>query len=285
MDGDLVDDGVRTGEIDVLKDAGGAGCGAAVALVGVDAPLVEHQNLTGLQVANHVGTGSSEGAALGRDNIGAVRRLTVAQGTEAVGVTGRQQLGGGHEHQGEGTLQPVHGLTERVLDGGGFQAFLGDDVGDDLRVAGGVEDGAVQLQLTAQLEGVAQVAVVCQRQLALLVVDLDGLAVVPVVGAGGAVADVPHRHGAVGEVVHDVLGEHVADESQILVGVEESVVTDHDAAALLTTVLEGVEAVIGGAGHRGGLRGVDAKDAALFVKFFHKYLLLNRPFQTLTHRF
>lgn len=109
-------------------------------------------------------------------------------------------------------------------------------------------------------------------------VDLDGLAVVPVVGAGGAVAHVSHRHGAVGEVAHDVLGEHVADESQILVGVEESVVTDHDAAALLSSVLEGVEAVVGGAGHRGGLRGVDAKDAALFVKFFHKYLLLNRPF-------
>ena len=228
---------------------------------------------------------SGEGAALRCYHISAIRRLAVAQGTEPVGVTSRQQLGGGHEHQGEGALQPVHGLTQRILNGGGFQTFLGDDVGDDLRVAGGVEDGAVQLQLAAQLEGVAQVAVVGQRQLALLVVDLDGLAVVSVVGAGSAVAHMTHRHGAIGEVVHDVLGEHIADEPQILVGVKESVVTDHDAAALLPSVLEGVETVVGGAGHRSGLWGIDAKDAALFVKFFHKYLLLNRPFQTLTHRF
>ena len=34
--------------IDVFKDAGGMGSGAAVALVGVDAPFIEHQNLTGL---------------------------------------------------------------------------------------------------------------------------------------------------------------------------------------------------------------------------------------------
>ena len=48
VDGDLVDDGVGTGEIDVFKDAGGMGSGAAVALVGVDAPFIKHQNLTGL---------------------------------------------------------------------------------------------------------------------------------------------------------------------------------------------------------------------------------------------
>ena len=48
VDGDLVDDRVGTGEIDVFKDAGGMGSGAAVALVGVDAPFIEHQNLTGL---------------------------------------------------------------------------------------------------------------------------------------------------------------------------------------------------------------------------------------------
>ena len=131
-----------------------------MALVGVDAPLVEDQNLTGLQITNHMGTGSGQGAALGCHHIGAIRRLPIAQGTEAVRVPCRQQLGGGHEHQGEGAFQPIHGLTQGVLDGGGLQALLGDDVGDDLRVAGGVEDGAVQLQLAAQLEGVAQVAVV-----------------------------------------------------------------------------------------------------------------------------
>ena len=68
-----------------------------------------------------------------------------------------------------------------------------------------------------------------------------------------------------------------------------SIILFHNAAkntpAALPSVLEGVETVVGGDGHRSGLWGIDAKDAALFVKFFHKYLLLNRPFQTLTHRF
>lgn len=63
------------------------------------------------------------------------------------------------------------------LNGGSSEPLLGGDIGDDLRIAGGVEDGAVQFQFTAKLEGVAQVAVVGQCHFALLVVHFDGLAV------------------------------------------------------------------------------------------------------------
>ena len=48
---------------------------------------------------------------------------------------------------------------------------------------GGVEDCAVQLQLTAELEGVAQVAIVGQGHFALPVVHFNGLTVGP--GAAG----------------------------------------------------------------------------------------------------
>ena len=55
-------------------------------------------------------------------------------------IPGADQLLGRHEHQGVGPLQLVHGGAESLLNGGGGQPLLGDDIGDDLSVAGAVED-------------------------------------------------------------------------------------------------------------------------------------------------
>ena len=166
-----------------------------------------------------------------------------------MGGPGADQFLGGHEHQGVSPLQPVHGGAEGVLNGGGPQPLLGDDVGDNFGVTGGVEDGPGQLQLVPEGGGIAQVAVVGQGHAALLVVNLDGLAVASVGGSGGAVAGVPHRHGPLGKPVQDLSGEDLPHQPQVLVGGEYPVVVDHDAAALLSPVLESIQAVIGQPAH------------------------------------
>ena len=182
-----------------------------------------------------------------------------------MGVPGANQLLGGHEHQRVGPLQLGHGGAKGVLDGGGGQPLLGDDIGDDLGVAGAVEDGPGQLQFIPELGGVAQVAVVGQCHAALLVVDLNGLAVAPVGGPGGAVTGVAHRHSPLGEPVQHLAGEHLPYQPQVLVGGEDPVVIDYNAAALLSPVLEGIQAVVGQPAHISGPGADDAKDAALLM--------------------
>lgn len=82
---------------------------------------------------------------------------------------------------------------------------------------GGVKDCAVQLQLTAELEGVAQVAVVGQGHFALLVVPFNGLAVGPVGAASGAVAHMAHGHGPQRKLLQVFSGKDLVYETQILV--------------------------------------------------------------------
>ena len=265
MNGYAVYDRVWTGEIDVLKNAGRGPASAAVLPAGGQTAILENQDFSRLQVPDKRRSHGGQGAALRGGHIGSVRHLTIAQGAEAVGVPGADQLLRGHEHQGIGSLQAVHGPAESLLDGRRGQALLGDNIGNRLRVAGGVEDGAGQLQLIPEGGGVAEIAVMGNGHVAFLVIDLDGLAVLPVGGPGGAVTGVPHRHGPPGKPVQGVLAEHIPHQTQVLIGGENAVVIDHNAAALLAPVLEGVKPVVGQPPHVGGLWSENAEYAALFM--------------------
>lgn len=77
-----------------------------------------------------------------------------------------------------------------------IQSLLHDDVGDDLAVGRGLEDGAAAFKLLSQLAGVRQIAVVRERHAALEVVHQNGLDVALVVAAGRAVAHMADGDGA-----------------------------------------------------------------------------------------
>ena len=237
VNGGPVDDGVRPGEVQVLEHADGLGPGAAVAGQGAHPLLLKDQDLPGHHVPDELGSHCVQRAAFRGHHIGPVLGDPVAQRPQAEGVPGGQELGGGHDHQGVGPLEGVHGPVHGPLDGGGGEPLPGDDVGDDLRVAGGVEDGAGHFQLGAQLVGVGQVAVVGQGHAALVVVDHDGLGVEPPVPSGGGVAHMAHGHGAGTQVVQDLRGKDLAHQPHVLVVPEQTVVADHNAAALLAPVL------------------------------------------------
>ena len=104
-----------------------------------------------------------------------------------------------------------------------------------------------------------------QGHAALLVVDLNGLAVAPDRGSSGAVAGVAYRHGPPGQPGQRLAAEHLPHQPQILVGGKYPVVVDHDAAALLPPVLEGVEAVVGQPAHVPRLWADHAKDATFLM--------------------
>ncbi len=108
-----------------------------------------------------------------------------------------------------------------------------------------MEDRPLQLELIAKLIGIAEIAVVREGELALLMVDLDRLTVCAVVASRRAVADVTDRHGRLGKACKPFWCEDLTDQSEVLVRTKDAVIVDHDAAALLPSVLEGVEPVIG----------------------------------------
>ena len=249
VDGHPANDRVGPGKVDVLKDAGGGLRFSAVLPAGYDAILGKHQNLSWLQVTDKFRPYSGQSAALGGGHITPVLHFSIAQRAKAVGVPGADQLLRGHEHQRVGPLQSVHGRTERSLNRGGAQPLPGDDVGDDLGIAGTMEDSSRQLQLVSKLGCIAQISVVRQGHMSFLVIDLDGLAVAPVGGPGCAVAGMAHRHSPLGQPVQRLAGKDLPHQPQVLAGGEYPVVVDHNAAALLSTVLEGIQAVISQTAH------------------------------------
>ena len=265
MHAGAVHHGIGPGEINVLKHAQAGLAFAAVLPDGADAPPLENHDLARVHVPDQGGAHGVQGAAFAGQDEPAVRPHAVAQGAEAVGVPGGDELAGGHDHQGIRALDLVHGAAKRLLDGGGGKAFLGDDVGNDLGVGGGVENGASQLQFFPQVIGIDQVSVVAQGHGAFHVVHHDGLGVGPAGAAGGAVAHVADGHVALAQLFHFHGGEHVVHQPGVLMGGEDPVVVHHDAAAFLAPVLQGEKAVVYGGRHVALFRGQHAENAAFFM--------------------
>ena len=69
-------------------------------------------------------------------------------------------------------------------------------------------------------------------------IDDDGLHVVAVRRAGGAVTDVADGNAARLESAEHVLGEDVINQSQVFVGLKQTVIVHYDAAGLLSAVLQ-----------------------------------------------
>ena len=160
-------------------------------------------------------------------------------------VAGSDQLGRRGYHQRIGSLDPAHSLIHCLLNGGRPQPLLHDDVGDNLAVRGGMEDGAALLQFISQLIGIGQIAVVRQGHPALVMVDNNGLGVALAVGAGGGVAHMTYNDVAGAQLLQPFLWKNIVYKSFITVGGKNAIIIDHDACALLTTVLQGKKPVIG----------------------------------------
>ena len=226
--------------------------------------------LAGLHVAQEPRAYGVQGAALAGYGP-AVGQLAYAQRAEAHGVARGDELARGHDREGVRALEAVHGGADGRLDGAGAQPLAGYDVAYDLAVGGGGEDGALELELLAQLAGVGEVAVVREGHAALYVAYDDGLGVLARAPAGGAVAAVAYGHLPAREAAHDVLGEDVVHKAHVLVAGYHAVVVYRDAAALLAAVLQRVE---GAVGHGDDVlvlgAGDDAEDAALLVQLIEE---------------
>ena len=245
---------------------------------GADAFLPEHQNLARPDFPDELRADDVQRAALGRDDVRAVHALAVAERMEAVFVPRGDHLGGRHHHQRVCAPDAVHRAVDRLLDGRGGQALLGDDIGDDLRIARGVKDGALQFQFLPQFRRIHQISVVCDRHRALVVIDDDGLSVSPSGRPGRAVAHMAERHVALPQPLERIRREYVVYDPRILMRRENPVVVDDDPAGLLPAVLQGEKPVIGDVGDILRLGAVNAENAAFFVDLAHIRLFSQKAF-------
>ena len=141
-----------------------------MAHVGANAGRVDDNDLAGADVALKLGADGVERAGFRREDNRAVLQMPHAEGTEAVGVARGNELRRRGEDEGIRALDAVHRSGDSLFDGAAVESLLHDDIGDDLAVGRGLEDGAAAFKLLPQLAGVRQVAVVRERHTALEVV-------------------------------------------------------------------------------------------------------------------
>ena len=98
LDRRAVDDGVRTGEINILKYAGG-GLALNVAVHRAQLAVFYDADLTRLHVADKLRAERVERAGLGGEYIAVAVQQTDAERTEAVGVARSDQLARRHDHE------------------------------------------------------------------------------------------------------------------------------------------------------------------------------------------
>ena len=170
VDAAAVDDRIGAGKVDELEDAELFRRLAAVTRIRADAARIDHDDLAGADIAFKLGADGVERAGLGGEDDGAVLQSAHAEGTEAVNVARGDELRRRREDEGIRALNAVHRRGDGRLDGAPLQSLLHDDVGDDLAVGRGLEDGAFALKFLPQLTRVRQVAVVRERHAALEVV-------------------------------------------------------------------------------------------------------------------
>ena len=240
--------------------------------VRLDALGGDGDHLAGQHVPHKGSAHRFQSAGLGGQNPGVVPPAD-AQGTEPEGVPGADELAGAHDHQRIGAPQFLHGAHHGFLHAAGLHPLAGDEIGDDLRVDGGLEDGACAGQFLAQLGGVDEVAVVGHGQSALEIIQYQGLGILPGAAAGGGISHMAHPQVAL-EVLESIGGEHLVHQAHALVkpGLTPGTggVADGDAAALLAPVLQCKQAVVDGGGHvaAGGI--IHAEYAALLAGFIRQ---------------
>ena len=270
---DAVDVGIRTGEVDVFHRADGQ-----LRVVGVlhdpVAVVVDHYDLTGANVAHQFGADHVEGAGLGGEHVGAVLHLAEGERTEAVRIERADHRVLGHEQVGEAAVHGVERFLELVHKG----ALQGatDEVHQDFGVGVRVEDRALVLQLAAQRRAVRQVAVVAQGHVAVVEAEDERLDVVRGARAGRGVAHVADGPVSLESFDFALVAEHLGEQAESAMAGQMAVIVGDDTGALLTAMLQRVQAEIG---ESGGVRvAPHAEDATFLVNVFEFSRQAKAPF-------
>ena len=238
MNGNAVQNRIRTRKIDILKNTGALRRSAAVSAVGLHPPVrCQHDHFSGFEIAQEFRADCGKRTALRCGHIAALRQPADAERPESVRIADGDQLLRGHQDQRKCALQlrdrKPHGILDRI----GLQSRLRDEIRNDLGIARRVEDRAALFEHTAQSARIAEIAVVDKRHFSLMMIDLHRLTVPPLTAAGRAVARMTDRDPALRKAAEDLRRKDMIDEAEILMRREYAVIIDRDPCAFLPAVL------------------------------------------------
>lgn len=269
IDALAVHDGVGAGKVDLLKDAVGGLFGRRHALLGYQTLGADAQDLAGTDVTDILGTHDVECAGLGSNDPAAGARDTDG-GVDRCGAVLRRQLRNGcgiglvqtlvhqlaqheranavwiaecverlliDERHGVAAAHELHGLANALAQMACTLGKVADEFGRDLGIRIGEERHAQLDQLTAQLVGVDEGAVVSKRDNDAVDGGKMRLRGFPALGAGGAIAHVAHGQLA-GERRQVGVGEHAIEQSQVFANHNRAAVAHGDSRRFLAAMLQ-----------------------------------------------
>ena len=140
-----VDHRIGTRKVDVFVNAERLLFLAAVSSVGMDAVVVNHDDLARLHIAQEFRADAVKHAGFAGDNPAVVPDLSQRQRTHSPWVTHGDQLIAAHDRHGIGSLYLLHGLGDSLFDGTGLHTLACDQIRHRLRVTSRLEHGAVVL--------------------------------------------------------------------------------------------------------------------------------------------
>ncbi|OPZ81427.1 MAG: hypothetical protein BWY77_00646 [bacterium ADurb.Bin431] len=257
----LVEDAaVGAGEIDELKDTGMARRQRSEA-VRFDHPVMDLDQLAGLDIAYNFGAEKVEGAGLGGHKP-APLLVSQTERPHPVGIAGGIDAAVAHHHQGIGSLDLQQGLCYPC--GHILRAGTGDQVQHHLGIGGGLKERALLFEPAAQFARIGEIAVMADGERPFAKIGHQRLGVDEMGSPGGGVTVVPDGHVAPQCGKEGLVAEDVGDEPAADVAVDAAAVTGDDAAALLPAVLLGIEGQIS---QTGGLRrAVDTNHRAVAAR-------------------
>src|SRR6266571_331882 len=229
-------------------------------MVRADPRRADHHHLARLDVADERGVDQVEGARLRAEDV-RLPETSQRQRPEAARVAHADDPVPGDEDQRVGPPHLLQGVHDRRLQVRLLRAR--DQVQDDLRVAGGAEDGALLLETVADGRGVDQVAVVGDPDLSLARFDHERLGVLQAALHGGGVSHVADRQVAL-QPAELILLEDARDMAHASLLVQTVAAGGDDAGRFLAAVLQTVQPEIGQVRGLGVV--VDPEYAALIVE-------------------
>src|SRR5690606_26890075 len=151
----------------------------------------DHHNLAVLHLPYELGADDIECARLGREHVGRAK-ATDYKRAEANGIARADEHVIGQTHEGIGALDLAQGFDKALDDSPLLRA--GDEVEQDLRIRGRLENGPRLDELATERQGIGQVAIVANGEAATFEIGEERLHVTQDRLARGRVADMPDGH-------------------------------------------------------------------------------------------
>ena len=265
MDTASINHRIRTGKVNEFKNTERT----LFAATGPDAgnsPVICHYNFTGFNIPYKPGADSIQSAAF-TGEYNALSQLADTERTESHGITGSNQLARTGNHQRIGALQFLHGLLHCLFNTGRDKTLPCNGMGNYFCIRCAIENCAVQFIFPAQFSRVGQIAVVGKSHISLPVTDQKRLGIFHYLTACCGIpamsdSDLSRSHG-----FQYFPGKYAADQSQILMAGDHTLIVDSDAAALLSPVLQCIQTMITGRYNICSIRAVYAEYTTFFMQF------------------